>query len=219
MQDFKDCEINISTLSTKKLKRILNNFEIEIPENVTEDQWLESATPREKIFSRCISFLNNKKRIVGVEDINNEMKIGNDFMGEKNTSIYALLIVGAFIIYYLVKVLLSFFNTTANQGLLIGIAVIISLVLVFCIFIIIKAFTTTKKSMCLNISYPTNDSFKINDLVFNYKNNDIRITLNEVKKPIHYIMTISENNIPHHFEISLDKEQQMFDFINNFYFE
>lgn len=210
-QDNNDIVLDISTIGSKKIKLLLDNFETKERQDITDSQWQESSNEKEKTFSNYISFLSKQEKIIGVKNSNN-MKIINNSNLMSKFIICTLIIIISFYLSTITSTDLSnFFLTISAFGFLFDLFVLISLV-------------EKGTDSYLKISYPSEGTIKINKYLLNYKKNNIMISIRPIQKPTsfekyNYMLIINGKNHSYSIDLTLQQEKQLGDFIDNLIFE
>lgn len=202
-QDNIKISISLGSFPTRKLASLIYNLKLKEKEDCRNGEWDCSYSPREKTFLECINFLEKQGKIIGVKNANLKMRI-------KNAPMLALFyIVCISIFVFLFQAILS-----AGEFAL----WLLTLYPVAIITIMYKTYISF-----IRISYPSNETIKINRKIINYKKADYIITIKPyITKGFHhkytYILFIESDT--DFFEIELDycKESEISDFINNLIF-
>ena len=126
----------------------------------------------------------------------------------------------AFIIDYVIN---SIFHVSANS-IFHNFFMTIGCILGFFDFIFLMMLVDKGSNNSLKISYPSNDTIKINKYLLNYKTNDIMIDIKAIQdssspEKYRYMLIIYEQDYTHSIELTLQYENKLGDFINNLIFE
>lgn len=207
--------LNIEFLGSKKLATFLHNLQMKNKEEVTLEQWQSSASNEEETFFHYFDFLAKQERIVGIKYPKLNFKIMNNDNLKLKVLICSLLAIISFGISYLIK----------NNLDLAKVFVTISVFLIVADLFLITQIAEKWKNLYLKISYPSNSTIKINRQVFDYKENDIMISIEtyvdrKSNNKHNYRLLISSNGrILSSINLNLKQEKELGNFINNLIFQ
>ena len=167
-----------------------------------------------------MTFLSKQEKIIGVKDSSQKMRINNDSNIKKRFKICTILVIVAFILDYVVNFVFHVSDASIFKNFFMGIGCFLG---VFDFFFLVMLIDKGKDKS-LKISYPSNESIKINKYLLNYKKNNIMIGIRAIQIPTsfekyNYMLIIRGENNSYSIELTLQHEKQLGEFIDNLIFE
>lgn len=219
-QDNDDIVLDIRTIGSNKIALFLKSIETKERQDINESQWQDSSSEKEKTFSNYMTFLSKQEKIIGVKDSSQKMRINNDSNIKKRFKICTILVIVAFILDYVVNFVFHVSDASIFKNFFMGIGCFLG---VFDFFFLVMLIDKGKDKS-LKISYPSNESIKINKYLLNYKKNNIMIGIRAIQIPTsfekyNYMLIIRGENNSYSIELTLQHEKQLGEFIDNLIFE
>lgn len=216
-QDNKCIKLSINGIGTNKIKNILANFELKSSDEVTDEQWKESASDKERIFFKYMYFLNEQEKVIGVKDSSQKIKIKKDFLSKPKKGFFICTLV--MLLFFGIEFM--FFKTRSNIGDFLMFAG--CFLFVFDLMFFVKMIEEGG-GHSLKVSYPEDDCLRINNFRFYYKRHDVKmgieaVQFSEWEEKYKYFLRIRSNDKSYSFPLNPKDENQIGDFIDNLIFE
>lgn len=201
----KDNNIGLN-LDSKKIRMLLDNLETKEKYEVDENIWNLSVNDREKTFFDYMDFLKGKQKIIGIKDTSKSMKISKDIS-----------IVFKFLICVFIVCSICVINLMIKGDFYI--AILLALLLPVLLFVLKEE----RKEIYLKISYPSENSIKIDKREFYLKNNimiDLKATQNPKSgKKYDYTLKIFDKINIYKINLNNAKTEEICEIIDNLIFE
>lgn len=159
-QNEKVMALNIRTVGSDRITYFLDSIQMKGEFEVDESQWKSSESESEKELSSLMEILNTRKKIIGVKNANNNMRIQTGSCIVLN--FLKVVLVGS--------IILSIFLLIIKEILIASYIIAFTLVITY----VLKQ---EQNSVTLKISYPSKNTLKIGKYLFDYKNDDIMLYL------------------------------------------
>lgn len=219
-QNDKDIVIYLNYFGNDNLKRFLDNIETKEISEISMEENEKSLSQTEKTFLQIKKLLQNQKRIIGIKDLSQKIKIDNTYKNKRNTMICFIMA----IIFYVIDYILHEWFYIDSNGFFGEVFLTIASFCSLGVLLGITRIIDTAVESNIKISYPSDECIKINKINLNYKKNDIMIYIekeqntNSLEKYI-YRLIIKEENDFYSFYLNLKQKDKIEAFINNVIFE
>lgn len=222
-QDDNDIVFNMHGTKSTVIEFILNNIETKEKQDITESQWEESSSKKEATLFKYIKFLDKQEKIIGVKDSSKKMEIIRDSKWKKKIKICTILLFMTFVIESLITTMfptMKQIDRYTLQNLLAGAIAF----MFFADFLFLFQLVENRPNDPIKISYPSNESIKINRYLLNYKENNIMINIEaaktvKVSEKYEYTLIINGEQNSYKIKLNMINEEQLKEFIDNLIFQ
>lgn len=199
-------KLDIRVCGYEKIEKLINSLEFKEKSECTKQEWNSSVNEREKKMFAYKEFLDGQKRIVGVVDTEKNMKIDKN----KNIGLYFLNLLLIFCIFIIIICMIE---------KIYEVVIAISLINI----LIIGGIITKIMKRKIKISYKE-DEINIDKYKLNYRENNIRLSINMIQFPIvkekyEYSLVIIGEKDKYAIPLEKAKISEIGEFIDNIIFE